>query len=110
MNLCAYYSRYCHGRKGNLLYAPNIYMSKITIAPKDEVRKAGGRVYLISGGDVSAAISTCIEVSGVGVLFGFDSAPPGVFAAATLRSVGGDMQVRLVTRNAKNKERCLAEH
>ena len=31
----------------------------------DEVRKAGARVQLISDGDVSAAISTCIENSGI---------------------------------------------
>jgi len=73
----------------------------------DEVRKAGARVQLISDGDVSAAISTCIEKSGIDILFGIGGAPEGVLAAAALRCVGGDMQVRLVPENAEEEERCL---
>jgi fructose-1,6-bisphosphatase II len=55
----------------------------------EEVRRAGARVQLISDGDVSAAISTCIEGSGIDVLFGIGGAPEGVLAAAALRCVGG---------------------
>lgn len=72
-----------------------------------EVRKAGARVHLISDGDVSAAISTCIESSGIDVLFGIGGAPEGVLAAAALRCVGGDMQARLVIGNEKHRERCI---
>ena len=73
----------------------------------EEVRRAGARVRLISDGDVSAAISTCIEGSGIDVLFGIGGAPEGVLAAAALRSVGGDFQARLVVNNEQEKERCL---
>lgn len=72
----------------------------------NEVRKAGARVHLISDGDVSAAISTCMEDSGIDVLFGIGGAPEGVLAAAALRCVGGDMQARLVPRNEQERERC----
>ncbi len=72
----------------------------------EEVRRAGARVQLISDGDVSAAISTCIEGSGIDVLFGIGGAPEGVLAAAALRCVGGDLQARLVVNNSKEKERC----
>lgn len=71
-----------------------------------EVRKAGARVHLISDGDVSAAISTCIDSSGIDVLFGIGGAPEGVLAAAALRCVGGDLQARLVVRNDQERERC----
>jgi fructose-1,6-bisphosphatase II len=70
-----------------------------------EVRKAGARIRLIEDGDVSAAIATCKEESGIDVLFGTGGAPEGVLAAAALRCVGGDMQGRLVPRNQEEIER-----
>ena len=57
-----------------------------------EVREAGARIRLISDGDISAAIMTCKEDSGIDVLFGTGGAPEGVIAAAALRCVNGDMQ------------------
>lgn len=72
----------------------------------EEVRKAGARVQLISDGDVSAAISTCIPESGIDVLFGIGGAPEGVLAAAALRCVGGDLQARLVVNSQEERERC----
>lgn len=73
-----------------------------------DVRKAGARVQLISDGDVSAAISTCVEKSGIDILFGIGGAPEGVLAAAALRCVGGDMQVKLVPRNKEEEDRCYS--
>jgi fructose-1,6-bisphosphatase II len=70
-----------------------------------EVRKAGARIKLISDGDVSAAISTCVDGTGIDVLFGSGGAPEGVLAAAALRSQGGDFQGRLMFRNDGEKER-----
>ncbi|MFO8191628.1 MAG: class II fructose-bisphosphatase [Bacillota bacterium] len=63
-----------------------------------EIRAAGARVKLISDGDVSAAIATAIDYSGVDILFGIGGAPEGVLAAAALKILGGDMQARLVPR------------
>jgi fructose-1,6-bisphosphatase II len=65
----------------------------------EEVRKTGARIKLIPDGDVSAAIATAKEESGVDVLMGIGGAPEGVIAAAALRCVGGDMQGRLKPRN-----------
>lgn len=73
-----------------------------------EVRKAGARIKLISDGDVSAAISTCVEGTGIDVLLGSGGAPEGVLAAAALRCTGGDFQGRLKFRNEKERERALA--
>ena len=72
-----------------------------------EVRAAGARVKLISDGDVSAAISTCVEGTGVDVLFGSGGAPEGVLAAAALRCTGGDIQGGLMCRNDGERERAL---
>jgi len=65
-----------------------------------EVRAAGARIRLIEDGDVAGAIATCFEDTGVDVLMGTGGAPEGVIAAAAVRSVGGDMQGRLVPRNS----------
>src|SRR3989304_5697867 len=71
----------------------------------DEVRRTGARIKLIQDGDVSAAIATAKEGSGVDVLMGIGGAPEGVIAAAALRCVGGDMQGRLKPRNNEEIER-----
>ncbi|MEE2709353.1 MAG: class II fructose-bisphosphatase [Gemmatimonadota bacterium] len=70
-----------------------------------EVRHAGARIWLIGDGDVSAAIATCKEDSGVDVLMGIGGSPEGVIAAAALRCVGGDFKGRLVYRNEADRER-----
>lgn len=70
-----------------------------------EVRAAGARIRLIDDGDVAGAIATCFEDTGVDVLMGTGGAPEGVIAAAAVRSVGGDMQGRLVPRNAEEVAR-----
>lgn len=64
-----------------------------------EVRENGARIKLIGDGDVSAAIATCKEDSGVDILIGTGGAPEGVIAAAALRCINGDMQGRLKFRN-----------
>jgi fructose-1,6-bisphosphatase II len=56
------------------------------------VREVGARIKFIQDGDLSAAIATAFEDSGVDVLMGIGGAPEGVLAAAALRCLGGDMQ------------------
>jgi fructose-1,6-bisphosphatase class II len=70
-----------------------------------EVRQTGARIWLIGDGDVSAAIATCKEETGVDVLMGTGGAPEGVIAAAALRCVGGDFKGRLVYRNEADRKR-----
>ncbi|HEX6836134.1 MAG TPA: class II fructose-bisphosphatase [Polyangia bacterium] len=72
-----------------------------------EVRKAGARIRLITDGDVSAAIATCKDITGIDILFGIGGAPEGVLAAAALRCLGGDMQGKLKYRS--DDERARAE-
>jgi fructose-1,6-bisphosphatase II len=71
------------------------------------VRDAGARVRFISDGDVSAAIATCVESSGIDIMFGVGGAPEGVLAAAALRCFGGQFQGRLNFRNEHEKERAI---
>ena len=69
-----------------------------------DIRQAGARVKLISDGDVSAAIATAIDSSGVDILFGIGGAPEGVIAAVALKILGGDMQCRLIPRDNEGRE------
>jgi fructose-1,6-bisphosphatase II len=61
----------------------------------EQVRNAGARIKLISDGDVAGAISTAIEDSGVNILFGIGGSPEAVLAAAALKCLGGEMQVKI---------------
>ena len=70
-----------------------------------EVREAGARINLIGDGDVSGALATAKEHSGVDILLGIGGAPEGVIAAAALTCMGGDIQGRLMPKDDKQKER-----
>lgn len=70
-----------------------------------KVRESGARIRLISDGDVSGVIATATPGSGVDIYLGSGGAPEGVLAAAALRSIGGQMQGRLLFRNDDEKGR-----
>lgn len=73
-----------------------------------QVRRTGARINLIPDGDVSAAIATSVDATGVDVLLGTGGAPEGVLAAAALRCLGGSIQGRLAFRNDQERERARA--
>ena len=64
-----------------------------------KVREAGARIMLIGDGDVSGVIATSTGDSGIDIYMGSGGAPEGVLAAAALRSIGGQIQGRLLFRN-----------
>jgi fructose-1,6-bisphosphatase II len=72
-------------------------------------RAEGARIRLIRDGDVSAAISTAREASGIDVLFGIGGSPEAVIAAAALKAIGGDFQGRVWPRNEEER-RYAVEH
>lgn len=74
----------------------------------EAVRKAGARVRLIGDGDVSSAISTAFDDTGIDICAGIGGAPEGVIAAAALKCLGGEMQARLVPENEDEYKRCLS--
>ncbi|MGE0007961.1 MAG: class II fructose-bisphosphatase [Parvibaculaceae bacterium] len=70
------------------------------------VRATGASVRLITDGDVAGVIHTADpEETGIDIYLGIGGAPEGVLAAAALRCIGGQMQGRLVTSSAEQKER-----
>lgn len=72
----------------------------------EAVREAGAGIRLIGDGDVAGVIHTAdSEETGIDIYMGIGGAPEGVLAAAALRSVGGQMQGRLVINNDDQRER-----
>ena len=70
-----------------------------------KVREAGARIQLISDGDVAGIIATSRPDTGVDIYMGIGGAPEGVLAAAALRSIGGQMQGRLIFSEDEERTR-----
>ncbi len=71
------------------------------------VREAGGRIRLISDGDVSAALFAVSESTGVDLLWGIGGTPEGVISAAAIKCLGGQMLGRLWPRDEEERQTAL---
>ncbi|MBD8025473.1 class II fructose-bisphosphatase [Ureibacillus sp. Re31] len=72
----------------------------------DEIRAAGARIKFIQDGDVSAAINTAFDETGIDIMFGTGGAPEGVISAVALKCLGGDFQAKLIPEDDAQRERC----
>lgn len=70
-----------------------------------DIRAAGARIRLISDGDLSAGITAAVVGRGVHAVMGIGGAPEGVLTAAALRCLNGEIQGRLVVKDAAQAER-----
>ncbi len=73
------------------------------------IRKAGARLRMIGDGDVAGAIAPSLPDSGTDLYAGIGGSPEAVLAAAALRCLGGDMQVRLWPRDGAERGRLVKE-
>jgi fructose-1,6-bisphosphatase II len=69
-----------------------------------EVRDAGGRIRLITDGDVSAALFAVSRATGVDLLWGIGGTPEGVISAAAIKCLGGQLLGRLWPRDDDERE------
>ncbi len=69
-----------------------------------ELRHIGVRVKLISDGDLSAALATSHEDTGIDMLVGTGGAAQGIMAAAALYCLGGEIQCRFRPRNQEEAD------
>jgi fructose-1,6-bisphosphatase II len=60
-----------------------------------QVRTVGSALRLISDGDITAAVAPSLANSGVDLYVGMGGSPEGVLAAAALKCLGGDIQLRM---------------
>jgi len=73
-----------------------------------DIREAGARIRLIGDGDLSAGIAAAVRGTGVHAVMGTGGAPEGVLTAAALRCLNGEIQGRLVLKDAGQAERVRA--
>lgn len=99
----------------NVANALNKEISEVTVMIQDrkrheklinDARKVGVRVKIFEEGDIAAALATAFEDSGIDILMGIGGAPEGVLAAAALKCLGGEIQVKLMPENNRQKEMC----
>jgi fructose-1,6-bisphosphatase II len=60
-----------------------------------EARKAGAALRLITDGDIAAAVAPSMPHSGVDLYVGKGGTPEGILAAAALKCLGGDLEMRM---------------
>src|SRR3954464_11618927 len=98
----------------NLAKAKGVKPSEITAILLDRprhadmiaaIRKTGAAVSLISDGDVAGVIHCAERKTGIDIYMGIGGAPEGVLAAAALRSIGGQMQGKLLFSKEEEKTR-----
>jgi len=61
----------------------------------EEVRRSGSALRMITDGDITAAVAPSLPDSGVDMYVGMGGSPEAVLAAAALKCLGGDMDVRM---------------
>jgi len=66
------------------------------------IRETGVRIRMILDGDVSGIIQVAEMDGGADIYMGSGGASQGILAAAALRGLGGQMQGRLILRNAED--------
>jgi fructose-1,6-bisphosphatase II len=73
----------------------------------EEVRKTGAKIKLIRDGDITGAISTAFPESSIDLLMGIGGSKEAILAAAALKCMDGDMQVRFVDIGGKERDRLV---
>jgi fructose-1,6-bisphosphatase II len=69
----------------------------------ERIRKAGVRIRLIGDGDVAMAIAPSMLDSAVDLYVGIGGSPEAVIAAAAIKSLGGQMLVRMWPRDDEER-------
>ena len=73
------------------------------------IRKVGARLRMIGDGDVAGAIAPSLPDSGTDLYAGVGGSPEAVLAAAALRCLGGDMQVKMWPRDKAEREQLVKD-
>lgn len=74
-----------------------------------ETRKTGAALRMISDGDITAAVAPSLPDSGVDLYVGMGGSPEGILAAAALKCLGGDMQLRMWFHNETHRAEVSAQ-
>jgi fructose-1,6-bisphosphatase II len=74
-----------------------------------QTRETGASLRLISDGDITAAVAPSLPGSGVDLYVGMGGSPEAVLAAAALKCLGGDMEVRMWFHEESHREQIAAQ-
>ncbi len=72
------------------------------------VRETGAGLRMISDGDITAAVAPSMPGTGIDLYVGMGGSPEAVLAAAALKCLGGDMQVRMWFHEEKHRAEVAA--
>jgi fructose-1,6-bisphosphatase II len=73
------------------------------------IRETGAGLRMISDGDITAAVAPSLPDSGVDLYAGMGGSPEGILAAAALKCLGGDMQVRMWFHEERHRAEVAAQ-
>ena len=73
------------------------------------IRKVGARLRMIGDGDVAGAIAPSLTDSGTDLYAGVGGSPEAVLAAAALRCLGGDLQVKMWPRDEAERKKLIKD-
>jgi len=74
-----------------------------------QTRETGAALRMISDGDITAAVAPSLPDSGIDLYVGMGGSPEAVLAAAALKCLGGDMQVRMWFHEEKHRAEIAAQ-
>jgi fructose-1,6-bisphosphatase II len=72
-----------------------------------DIRQAGARVFLRSGGDVGGALLAADENAPVDIMMGIGGTAEGLMAACAVKSLGGFMLGRVTPQSQNERQACL---
>ncbi|HEY6169885.1 MAG TPA: fructose-bisphosphatase class II, partial [Verrucomicrobiae bacterium] len=73
------------------------------------IRAAGASLRMIGDGDIAAAIAPSLPDTGVDLYVGIGGSPEAVVAAAAIKCLGGDIQVKMWPRDEKEHAQLLKD-
>ncbi|CAF0695006.1 fructose-bisphosphatase class II family protein [Candidatus Methylacidithermus pantelleriae] len=74
-----------------------------------EIRKLGCSLRLIEHGDITAAMAPSLPDGDIDLYIGIGGAPEAVLAAAGIRCLGGEIQVRMWPKDEKEKQKLIEQ-
>lgn len=73
----------------------------------EKIREVGSRVRLITDGDVSSAIATCLPETGIDVAMGIGGSTEAVLAAVAIKILGGEIFCQFKPKTKEDEKKIL---
>jgi len=70
----------------------------------EAVRSAGVSLRMVADGDINAAVAPSLPDSGIDLYIGSGGTPEGILTAVALRTLGGDIQMRMYFRDEAERD------